>query len=373
MNPYDPGVPANPETFAGRQVLLDAAKDCVEKALRWKRGSALLLYGYRGSGKTSALRKIEELVLERTPRAVTAEIQPRAPLGDLALLSAIAEEVQQATRKVPDLPSKVRAALKQLSSISVMGTGVGVSDRRGAPLSNPMTIWRDTLDALQSVPVVVVMIDDAEFLDSSALGVLKTLAEMNSPVPIILVVAGGLELLDRMSKHQYSPILRNFSGAMFDIGTLSPEETGVALTAPLQAVQSGSRWTAEAATSVFQLTHGYPYLVQCVAHATYREGAVIRPSDVQEAIPRALSIGASWMDTEVNDASDEDIRVFVRIANLNQPHFKAAVAMKAGVPTIYLGRLTKRGILRRLSRGRYELRKAPVIAYYHALKRGLTA
>ncbi len=372
MNPYDPGVPASPESFAGRQALLATVEERLEKAIKWKRSSALLLYGYRGSGKTSALRKIGEVVLKRSPRALTAEIQPRAPLGDSALVGAISEEVQQAARRAPGLSSKVRATMKQISSISIMGTGVSVSGRRGERISNPMTVWRDTLEVLQAVPVIVVMIDDAEFLDTTGLGVLKTLAEMNSPVPIMLVVAGGLELLDRMSKHEYSPILRNFSGAMFDIGTLSSEETGEALAAPLDTVGSATKWTSEAVASVFQLTHGYPYLVQCLAQATFREDAVLRPSDVQAAIPKALSIGASWMEREASDASDEDIRVFVRIANLNQPQFKAAEAVRAGVPTIYLGRLTKRGILRKVSRGKYELRKAPVIAYYHALKRGLT-
>ena len=43
-----------------------------------------------------------------------------------------------------------------------------------------------------------------------------------------------------------------------------------------------------------------------------------------------------------------------------------------GVLSTYIARLVRLGILRKRARGHYELRKAPVIAFYHLLRRGLS-
>lgn len=79
MQPYDPQRPATPETFAGRQPLLAFVENALQAARSLRRGSAMLLYGYRGSGKTSALRKIQSLVRESAPKGIVVEVPLRVP------------------------------------------------------------------------------------------------------------------------------------------------------------------------------------------------------------------------------------------------------------------------------------------------------
>jgi hypothetical protein len=58
-------------------------------------------------------------------------------------------------------------------------------------------------------------------LREDEIGILRTMAEANSPVPILLAVAGGPELREKLSQKDASPLLRVFSGAVFDIGALT--------------------------------------------------------------------------------------------------------------------------------------------------------
>ena len=91
--------------------------------------------------------------------------------------------------------------------------------------------------------------------------------------------------MDKLSRREDSPILRAFSGAVFDIGQFSPEETRQALEAPLEEFNATGRWETEAVRVLHHLTHGYPYLVQCFAAAAYRDGRRLGEVDVREAIP----------------------------------------------------------------------------------------
>ena len=87
--------------------------------------------------------------------------------------------------------------------------------------------------------------------------------------------------------------------------------------------------------------------------------------------PSALDLASSWLERELRDASDEDIRAFAKIAGLGQSEIRSAEVTRLGINHVYLVRLTERGVLKRLSRGRYELRMAPAVAYFHALRRSI--
>ena len=373
MQPYDPQRPATPKTFAGRHELLEFAGNALEVATTLHRGSAVLLYGYRGSGKTSALRRIQSMVRESVPRAVVVEVPLRVPSTEAMLVHSVAEMIRREITAHERLSNRMKKALGTLSAVTVMGTGV---ERSRPPDSSPstlLTVWKDALLALEDFPLLTICVDDAELLKSGEIGILKTMVETESRVPILMVVAGGPELIVKLSLRESSPILRSFSGAVFDTGQFSADETREALEAPVRQVEGTGRWEESAVNAIYHLTHGYPYLVQCFAAAAYQDGRRIKSDDVQKSIPGALRLAASWLERELPDASDEDIKAFVKIAGLGKIEFRSSDAVGLGVNHIYLSRLTNEGVLKRLTRGHYELRMAPAIAYFHSLRRGLSA
>jgi hypothetical protein len=331
----------------------------------------MLLEGYRGGGKTSALRKVQALLLEELPEAVVVEIPLRVPSGEAQLIDAIAEAVRArlSTRARPS--TRARQALGRLTAVSVMGTGFERAPREPNFPRHPLSVWAATVDALRDVPALCVGIDDAEQLNAEEIGILKTLAEFESPVPLVMVVTGGPELRAKLVREGGSPILRVFSGAIFNIGQFTIDETEEALTVPLRGRRSAGRWERSAVERIQHLTHGYPYLVQCFAAASYADNVRIDRERVQAAIPAALDRAASWLSSELPDASDEDVRTFVKVARQDKSEITSEDIRGLGLDYAYIARLVKQGVLRRLSRGRYELNRAPAIAYFQALRRNL--
>jgi energy-coupling factor transporter ATP-binding protein EcfA2 len=352
---------------------LEFARNALTVATTLHRGSAVLLYGYRGSGKTSALRKIQSMVRESAPHGVVVEVPLRVPSTEAMLVHSIAEMVRREVASQEKLTSRMKKALGNLSAVTVLGSGV---ERVKAPEFTPstlLTVWKDALLAMGELPLLTICIDDAELLKAGEIGILKTMVETDSSVPILMVVAGGPELIEKLSLREASPILRSFSGAIFDIGQFSEEETREALEAPVTQIGGTGRWDNSAVRAIHHLTHGYPYLVQCFAAAAYREGRRIKDEDVQKAVPGALQLASSWLERELPEASDEDIRAFAKIATLARIEFRSSDAIRTGINHIYLSRLAAQGVLKRLARGHYELRMAPAIAYFHALRRGLSS
>jgi hypothetical protein len=111
--------------------------------------------------------------------------------------------------------------------------------------------------------------------------------------------------------------------------------------------------------------------LQCFAAAAYRETGRIREEDVQRATTGALQLASSSLERELPEASDEDIRAFAKIAMSGKIEFRSSDALRMGINHIYLSRLAAQGVLKRLARGHYELRMAPAIAYFYALRRGM--
>jgi hypothetical protein len=371
MNPYAPGQPASPDAFAGRAEVIHRVEEAVQDALLFRRSTAVLLHGYRGSGKTSALRKIQAIVRAREPGAIAIEIPLRVHSSEDRLLASIVQEIGRQLEARAGIGEKVKGFLGRINGLTFAGSGISIGSAGADRRTSGLAVWRDCIESLDAAAMLLICVDDAELLDSSGLGALKTIAEAHASVPVLLAVAGGVELSDRLSQPDTSPIARIFSGARFDIGELSLEETGAALSSPIIAARGTGSWLSEAVQAVHLLSHGYPFLIQCLAYAAYREPEPIDTAAVRLAVDRALKVGASWLERECADASDEDIRAFAKIAAQGRSRLRSSEIISLGIQSPYIGRLVRLKILKKISRGLYELRKAPVIAYYHALAREL--
>ncbi len=372
MNPYAPGQPADPRSFAGRKELLRQTVDAVEVATKLQRSTAILLHGYRGSGKTSILRKMQDQVRQLSPDAITVELPLRSMTPEDRLLTSLVLEITRQLAARKSVTKRVREFLGRVNGLAVPG-GFGISIGSDSPtsVSSALALWRDCMESLEDVPLVVVSIDDAELLDPSGLGALKTIAEAHSATPVILVVTGGVEFSDRLAQADASPVARIFSGARFDVGEFSEVETREALESPLAALNLKGKWTEGAASTVHRMSHGYPYLVQCIAHAAYTDGGRMDEARVLGALEKALDVASSWLQRECAEASDQDIVSFALIAGTGKAVLRSSEIQSVGVQAPYIGRLVRQKVLLKVSRGHYEVRKAPVIAYYHLLRRKL--
>lgn len=277
------------------------------------------------------------------------------------------EELRQQIANRKNLLDRIRTATKSVNSVAAFELSIGFSQPNEE--KTPYSQWRELVGALKNVGLILIAIDDADFLAREAIGELKTIVEELSLTPILLIISGFVGFEEKLVD-DYSPVARIFSGADFNIGKFSLEEIKEVLLKPL--ANEKTQWTDGAIVAVQKYTSGYPYLVQCIASASYIENATIDEKRVKDSINSAVAIGKSWLEHEIQEASDQDVISFARIASLDKDIMQSTEISKVGVSPPYIGRLVRLGILKKVRHGRYSLEKSPMIANFELLKRGLS-
>ncbi len=368
-NPYDPQTPARPEYFGGRHKVLASIHERIESAKVHKKSGAALIYGHRGVGKTSLLKKIidEARGTEEKPANILYFYRRLGKTtNDEELYRLLNEELISATDNRKNFIEKLRGIGRKVENLNLKVIELKISP--DIQQRSPYQIWKSCLGKLHGIDYFLIAIDDADFLSVEAIGELKSIVEDMGPVPILLVISGGVHFEGKLVD-DYSPIARIFSGASFNIGKLNQDETQEVLEKPL--VHERTNWDSKAIREIHKLTGGYPYLIQCLAKASYREDETITRERVREHINDALEIGKSWLNHEIPNASDQDVLSFVKITRLEKNVFQSVDMATAGIQSVYIGRLVRLGIIKKISRGRYELQKSPIIAEFEKLKRNL--
>lgn len=365
-NPYRPGSPADPAAFVGRTRVTSDFSAQLRVAMGQNVSGRLLLHGDRGAGKTSTLRKLKQLHESWTSEGVFLELPARAfSVEEGGLLAAISAELQAELDLTQSRSTALRNALSEITSLSVGPFGVGRTER--ARPYTPLSAWRRLISALRGTSSLVLSVDDAQLLPSRELGTLKTIAEATTSTPVILVVAGTPELGRSLLRGEGSAVGRVFSGHRYDLDAFTEGETQEALLAPLQNAGDRQRWTPEGVASVFDLTGGNPFLVQCTGAAVFeRIAGPISAGSVATALPRVLEIGAAWLEDGCAGATSRDIEAFKRIATTTRRRLSAADLASLRINGYRLRRLLKLGILSKVAKGQYRLSRAPAVAFYHS-------
>ncbi|MFA5897076.1 MAG: type IV toxin-antitoxin system AbiEi family antitoxin domain-containing protein, partial [Thermoplasmata archaeon] len=235
--------------------------------------------------------------------------------------------------------------------------------------ASPGVALLQTLRGTRKMKTLWLSLDDLDYVEGDALSMMKSAMEEAQQPTVVLAVAGGPELRQRLVS-EHSPIIRFFSGSDFDLGNFTLEETREALELPVRANRFDTSWTEGAVREVHRWTAGYPYLVQCLAFTSFREG-LIGASDVEAVVERALALAGTWMEQEISHASDQDIRAFDKLATAGRAEWRSAALTQLGISPIYVGRLVRLGVLRKVARGHYVVVKPPMIARYHMWRRNL--
>ena len=369
-NPYDPQNPVKPHYFGGRNNMIASFKERLENALINKQSGGILIYGHRGVGKTSLLKKFIDLTVgedENKSDRLVIYRRLSTPTNSDSLYAILLEELNSKIRERENFIEKAKKLGKSVAGVNAFGLGIDIQRERNS--LSYYHVWKLALKSLKDVSCVVVAIDDSDELDISALGELKTVMEEITSIPIILIISGGVEFEERLVG-QYSPIARIFSGASYNISRFEYSETKEVLELPL-GKEGSTTWTEDAVKSLHQFTLGYPYLVQCLAKASYRENQDITKEIVESSVETAVGIGKSWLGHEIPNASDNDIKFFLKIVELNKEMFQNSEMTEKEILPPYVGRLVKLKVIKKISYGRYKLEKSPIVAIFEKLKRGI--
>src|SRR3989338_1182621 len=245
-NPYDPQTPARPEYFGGREHVLKRVRDRIDMAKTHLKSGGLLIYGHRGVGKTSLITKIISEIsgTDENPSDILIISRRLArTTNDQELYSILNEELKQQVEKRKNLLQRIGSTSKNLGSVAAFGFSIDISQKDST--TSQYRLWRALVESLNNVKLIFIAIDDADFLSLEAIGELKTIVEEMSKTPILLTISGFMDFEEKLVD-KYSPVARIFSGANFNIGRFSLEETKEVICKPL--VNEKTKWEDEAIT-----------------------------------------------------------------------------------------------------------------------------
>jgi len=265
-NPYTPGAGTPPTELAGRDDVLNQAKNAIKRAGNKKLAKSLMLLGLRGVGKTVLLNKIEEIAEDEGCETAIFEAAPDRSLPEMLtpqlhrlLLKLNRREAAGANLK------KAFEALQGFASIfkvSFQGIDFSVKEAKATgdlsiDLSDLLSYVGEAAATRQTVAVI--LIDEVQYVrreDLSAL--IMALHKISQRKLPLLFFGAGLPQLARLAGEAKSYAERLFLYP--EIDRLDFESATRALRKP--ATDEGVTYEDEAVAIILEETQGYPFFLQ---------------------------------------------------------------------------------------------------------------
>ena len=266
-NPYQPGRGVAPPVLAGRESALAAAEKRLDLLAAGRMPAQdLLFFGPRGNGKTALLIEIERRARERGLRV------EELPVDALTTEEKLVRHLQE------------RAGVLGPQITGAQVAGIGVSAARAAPTREIRLLLAAWIRTAAGPPVLVV--DEVHALAPEAARPFFDAVQSakREPHPF-LVVAAGTPDAPRRVREAATYNERGFE--QLPVARLQRPETITALAEP--ARMSGHPMNAEAAALLAEESQDYPYFIQLLGSAAWKEAAEVGSGIGLDAARRGLA------------------------------------------------------------------------------------
>lgn len=375
-NPFKPGKPVDPEYFGGRGKELETFKQYLGYSTEGNPHNLAIL-GERGIGKSSLLRKFQQIASEEkgcivVRRELDSSVDSLSSLT-LFLLDALKSEGSIYSSRGKKVTSKVSRFFESYKiGVSVLGQGFSVEKiNRSVAIQDYfykelMHIWNEIKDGTGGI---VFLLDEAEYLQniqgswSFLRSVLTRVSEEDAGY--MLVVSGKLTLF-RGIKEIFSPVERFFTP--LEVMPMALSEVREALEKPLEQ-SLGAKIERNALESVFRYSGGHPYIVQTFGlymfeEASKRGSNSVDAKTIVEILPRVMTrLSSQIFKDRFDRTSDLERKVLLAICDLgkslnNFEFTPQQIRVKGGAKyslRVILARLVEKDCLVKRERGTYSL------------------
>lgn len=266
QGPFRPGPGGMPPYLAGRETEQSFFRELLrDLANRVPPASEVVLYGPRGNGKTVLLVWLMD----------EARVHP-----DVEVVRLTPSRIPDRTRLAEELLPESWWKRLAPSEISVAGIGWRPGDDRA-----PST--RAVLAARAAKTPLILLLDEAHTLDPDVgRELLNASQEVGRELPFLLVLAGTPNLQGHLNRMGVSFWNR---AEQMRVGRLGAAAAAEALRRPFEA--DGIACGADAAAAMARASQGYPYFVQLLGRAVWRQ--VVPPGGERHDVTLAALDAAS--------------------------------------------------------------------------------
>jgi type II secretory pathway predicted ATPase ExeA len=279
INPFNPFGPIQPENFAGRQKEIDEFNHRLKST---KAGTVqnMAVMGERGIGKTSLLRKLEEIALDESCIAVRIDLHPAIDTLD-RLLYNIYEEIRKVALHYYGPLGRTYKNIQRFLENYTLSSPYGGIQRTGR--EQPIeAIFTDRMldmwsNISKKVSAVVIMVDEAEQL-AKIKGSLEFLRNSFSRLGekkacYSLVISGKLGLFRNLSE-VFSPLERFFSPVTLEPFTNIEVEEAIKVALGKGKGRGSDKsfsvqFTSDVIERIAEKSEGQPYVVQLFGYWLY--------------------------------------------------------------------------------------------------------
>lgn len=287
INPFNPFGPIPPQNFAGRQKEIDEFKHRLRST---KAGTVqnMAVMGERGIGKTSLLRKFEQIALDENCIAVRIDLHPAIDSLD-RLLYNIYEEIRKVALHYYGPLGRAYKNIQRFLENYTLSSPYGGIQRTGREQPIEAIFTERMLDMWSNiskrVSTVVIMVDEAEQL-AKIKGSLEFLRNSFSRLGekkacYSLVISGKLGLFRTVSD-VFSPLERFFSPVTLEPFTNKEAEEAISIAldrgnesrannSNSNSKSSPVQFAPEVIEKIYDESEGQPYVVQLFGYWLYEE------------------------------------------------------------------------------------------------------
>ncbi len=275
-NPYAPGAGSPPPELAGRQDILQTAKDALLRVANRKSEKSIVLVGLRGVGKTVLLNQINDMADDEGFHSIFIEAHEGKSLPEL-LVPGLRTALFKLS-KVENAKVKAKHALRVLKSFAgavklkyrdfELGidpeTGTADSGDLEADLPQLMVAVAEAAHAAKTP--VALLVDELQYLSTMEFSALiMAVHRINQKNWPLIVIAAGLPQILGLAGNSKSYAERLFRFP--SVGALEKADAVIAITHP--ATTEGVAFTPDAVAEILDATQCYPYFLQQWAYEAW--------------------------------------------------------------------------------------------------------
>jgi len=360
VNPFNPQLPSRPEFFVGRELEIIEFEKFLNQTIN-NSPMNMAINGNRGMGKTSLLKKFEQMAKDRKCLVLQfseySDNKLFLQFSDFLLVN-LKQEIESR-----GIVSTLKSELEEiLNSIRVNYGDVKIylEIQKKAPELLKKGLIKSWEGISKDYSAVVLLFDEAEFLEVNDL--LKPLRnifqDISEKANYIIVLSGKLNFPLRMSE-SYSPLNR-----FFPASTLNPlKQTEIEEYVIKKLETRNIKITQRALKGIVTKTEGHPYIVVEMCYTLFdslRDDEEIIDDNVISRTNDKLKakLAQNFFSPMYNTLPEGAKPIIRKLAQNDKIEFSPKDAIKiTGINgsglSPYLGELERRGILNKPQRAQY--------------------
>lgn len=271
-NPYTPGAGVMPKYLAGRDSVIDKAKQSLRALIEGYPTRSVVYYGLRGVGKTVLLNAVEEAAEDLKVLNRHLEVKENSNFtrslaiacGECARSLSFKESLKEKMGRLAAVIQSFSATWNpedQTISLEMKEISDGSASAGSGDLSVDLTELMVTLGkyAQQGKTAICFCVDEIQYAKESELEALITALHRANQLglPITFFCAGLPKILKTMGD------VKSYTERLFEfvhIDSLEEDDAYQAIVVP--AAKLGVEYSDEAVRKIIELTGCYPYFIQ---------------------------------------------------------------------------------------------------------------